>query len=291
MHNWSFETASRNDLLKGAENNSKKKKLTKAQRWAIADSLAEDRLPQINAQLDDVVPSETCYARYGKRVVDVAVSSVAFTICLPINVVLGILTFLDVGRPLFFKQHRVGKDEKLFTIIKFRNMRNTVDERGELLPPDQRVTKLGKFVRKTSLDELLNFWSILKGDMSLIGPRPLPPEYVGRYNKRHRARLKVRPGLECPPRNLKDHVWTWQEQFDNDVWYVENVSLRTDCMMAINLVKFAFDKESANARAVAKRGTFMGYGLDGRAINVDDVPQEYIDGVCNEECQGEDGQV
>ena len=164
-------------------------------------------------------------------------------------------------------------------LIKFRNMRNTTDEKGELLPPAQRVTKFGKFVRKTSLDELLNFWSILKGDMSLIGPRPLVPEYTHRYNKRHKQRLAVRPGLECPPRELNNRVWTWQEQFENDVWYVENVSFLTDCKMIVNLIRFALDRKSANARAMAERGTFMGYDLDGIAINLDGVPQEYIDNV------------
>ena len=156
-------------------------------------------------------------------------------------------------------------------------MRNTVDERGELLPAAQRVTRFGKFVRKTSLDELLNFLSIFKGDMSIIGPRPLVPEYSHRYNKRHAARLAVRPGLECPPRELNENVWTWQEQLDNDVWYVENLSLKVDCIMAINLVKFAFDRKSATARATAQRGTFMGYSEDGVAINMAGVPQEYID--------------
>jgi lipopolysaccharide/colanic/teichoic acid biosynthesis glycosyltransferase len=262
----------------------KKEELTKAQRWAIADKLAQERLPGLNATLADVIPSDTFYARYGKRVLDVCISGCALLVCIPINLIVGIATFFDVGRPIFFRQQRVGRNGELFTIIKFRNMRNTTDEKGELLPPEQRVTKFGKFVRKTSIDELLNFWSILKGDMSILGPRPLVPEYTHRYNKRHRMRLAVRPGLECPPRKLDGHVWTWQEQLDNDVWYVENLSFRTDCMMFWNLVKFTFDRKSAAARAVAKRGTFMGYDENGIAINLDGVPQEYVEdlaqGIC-----------
>lgn len=256
--------------------------MTKAMRWKVADYLAEDRLPELNASLEDVVPKNTFYTKYGKRMLDIVISLVAFLLTLPFNLIIGIITIFDVGFPIFFRQERVGKDGKLFYIIKFRNMRNTVDERGELLPPSQRVTKFGKFVRKTSLDELMNFWSVLKGDMSIIGPRPLVPEYYHRWNKRHVKRLAVRPGLECPPRELTDKVWTHQEQYDNDVWYVENVSFLTDCKMVINLVRFALDRKSANARATAGRGTFMGYDTEGRAINVDGVPQEYIDRIFEE---------
>ena len=188
---------------------------------------------------------------------------VALVVTLPFNLIIGIITMFDVGFPIFFKQTRTGKDGKEFTIIKFRNMRNTCDERGELLPPEQRVTTFGKFVRKTSLDELLNFWSVFKGDMSIIGPRPLVPEYTHRYNDRHRMRLTVRPGLECPPRTIGHHVWTWQEQFENDIWYVENVSFKTDCVMIINLIKYTLNKKDATARAIVQRNSFIGYDDQG----------------------------
>lgn len=259
-----------------------KLELTKAMRWKIAEYMAEDRLEAINQKIEAVKVKDTIYTRYIKRLIDIIISSAACIITLPVNLIIGVITYFDVGKPVFFKQERLGKDGKIFYIIKFRNMRNTKDERGELLPPAQRVTKFGKFVRKTSLDEFLNFWSILKGDMSLIGPRPLVPEYYHRYNARHVNRLAVRPGLECPPRSLTDHVWTWNEQFENDIWYVENVSFLTDCKMIYNLVRFALDRKSTNARAVSARGTFMGYDLDGRAINMDSVPQEYIDRVAAE---------
>lgn len=251
--------------------------VTKAQRWAIADVLAEERLPIINDSLSDVIPSETVYARYVKRLLDIAISGSALLVFLPVNVLLCVGTAIDVGRPLLFKQTRVGKNEELFQLVKFRNMNNAVDESGELLPSAQRVTKWGRFVRRTSLDELLNFWSVFKGDMSIIGPRPLVPEYTNRFNKRHRMRLAVRPGLECPPRKLDGRVWTWQEQLDNDVWYVEHLSFFTDVKMLVNLVRFALDPASTAARAVSKRGTFMGYSLEGRAINLAEVPDEYLD--------------
>ncbi len=259
-----------------------KSELTKAMRWKIAEKLAEDRLDLINEILPMVTVKNTFYTKYTKRVIDFVVAFLALIVTFPINLILGILTYLDVGSPIFFKQNRLGKDGKLFEIIKFRNMKNLVDEKGELLPPSMRVTKLGKFVRKTSLDELLNFWSVLKGDMSLIGPRPLLPEHLNRYCSRHKQRLSVRPGLECPPRVLNGKVWTWQEQFENDVWYVQNVSFKTDCKMIINLVRFALDRKSTSARASVTRGIFMGYDLQGIAITLDQVPQEYIDEVVSE---------
>ena len=253
--------------------------LTKKQRWQIADLMAQDRLKALNAQCETVKVRDTFYTHYAKRVLDIFFSSIALLVTAPINIVLGIITYFDVGRPIFFCQERTGKDGKSFYIIKFRNMTNEKDERGELLPPAQRVTKFGKFVRKTSLDELLNFWSILKGDMSIIGPRPLVPEYVHRYNARHRQRLSVRPGLECPPHNMKQDVCTWQQQFENDVWYVENISFLTDCKMLINLFRLAIDRKSTKVRAAAGRGVFMGYDKNGQAISLKDVPQEYIDRV------------
>lgn len=245
----------------------------------IGRMLASDRLEVVDAIQDPVSPSGTFYLRHVKRCLDVAVAIIAIIITLPINIIIGLVTYFDVGCPIFFKQTRVGRNGKEFTILKFRNMRNTVDDKGELLPPEQRVTRWGKFVRKTSLDELLNFLSILKGDMSLIGPRPLPSVYLERYSRRHRARLLVRPGLECPPRHLGTSVWTWNDQLENDVWYVENVSFKTDLIMLKNLFQFATDKKSANARAVAKRGSFMGYDLEGNAINDAQIPQRYIDAV------------
>lgn len=254
-----------------------KNELTKAQRWELADHLAQTRLDEINKNAEEVFPANNIYSKYIKRLIDILVSSFVLLLTIPINLVILIITAITLGRPIFFKQERIGKNAKPFTIVKFRNMTNETDENGELLPPSKRVTKCGKFLRKTSLDELLNFWSILKGDMSLIGPRPLVPEYTHRYNKRHKQRLAVRPGLECPPREITDHVWTWHEQFENDVWYVENVSFLTDCKMVINLFRFAFDRKSANARAGVKRGVFTGYSDEGKAVNLDDIPQEIID--------------
>lgn len=256
------------------------KDLRKEQIEQIGRMIASDRLASVNAIQPPARPKNTLYSRHIKRVLDIIVSAIALVITLPVNLVIGVITFFDVGRPIFFRQDRSGKDQSTFSIVKFRNMREAYSPEGILLPASERVTKWGRIVRKTSLDELLNFWSIFKGDMSLIGPRPLPPIYLERMSERHKARLAVRPGLECPPRTPGKGVWTWQEQFENDVWYVENVSFRTDCKMLANLVRFALDSKNADARVVAKRGAFMGYDESGLAINDAQIPQRYIDAVC-----------
>lgn len=250
---------------------------TKDQRWHIADVLRMERLDKVNQMHPPVSVKNTFYVKYGKRMLDIAIALPAFAVSLPINLVIGVVTYFDVGKPIFFRQERVGKDGKLFTIIKFRNMKELFDEQGNLLPASQRVTKFGKFVRKTSIDELLNFWSVLKGDMSIIGPRPLVPEYEKRYSARHWQRLCVRPGLECPPREKMDHYWSWDEQFENDVWYVENISFLTDCKMIWNLVRFTLDRKSASSRANVHRIAFIGYSKDGKAIDAADLTDEEID--------------
>ena len=249
--------------------------LSVAQRRELAERLAADRLLEIDRQCREVVPSRTLYARYIKRWIDVVVSLLALVITLPINLLIGIVTYFDVGRPIFFTQQRVGKGEKLFTLVKFRNMKNIVNEKGDLLQAADRVTKFGKLVRKTSLDELLNFWSVLKGDMSLIGPRPLLPQYLPRFNALHRGRFCVRPGLECPPREMPDGIWTWQERLDNDVWYVEHLSFLVDCRMVVNMVRYALDPKMSSARANAETGTFMGYDRQGVAITQYQLEEEY----------------
>lgn len=205
---------------------------------------------------DKVQVKKTLYSLYIKRALDITISLLALIVTLPINIIIGIITYLDVGKPIFFQQKRVGKDMKVFTITKFRNMRDTRDQEGNLLPPDERVTTFGKFVRKTSLDELLNFWSILKGDMSLIGPRPLLVEYAPYYTERQRMRHAVRPGLECPSLVERDHARTWSEQFEDDVWYVEHVSFATDCKMIMALVKLVFNRNEVKRRSGALRGRF-----------------------------------
>ena len=194
----------------------------------------------------------------------------------PINGALAIVTYLDVGRPLLFRQERAGKNGVQFTIVKFRNMTNEVDERGELLPADQRVTKWGAFVRRTSLDELLNLWCVLKGDMSIIGPRPLLLEYTDRYCDYHRARLSVNPVLECPPNPRLDDANGWESRFNNDVWYVEHVSLKTDLKKLVRFFEAVLNRKTTKVRGEAGLSCFMGYREDGVAVSMRDLNESFV---------------
>lgn len=254
--------------------------LSKANKEEIASYIKRDNFQTANMLQAPVHVKKTVYTRVFKRWIDFVVALVAFILTLPVNLVIGIVTWFDVGRPIIFRQTRIGKNRRPFTIIKFRNMTNDVDTNGELLPPGQRVTKWGGFVRKTSLDELLNFVSILRGDMSLIGPRPLLDTYEERLSDRHKAMYEVRPGLECPPLGKIDHPLSWEERFENYVWYVENCSLIVDIKLAFRVVSLALDKKSTAIRSAADNGGFLGYGPDGHVIYTKSVPACYVDEFC-----------
>lgn len=250
--------------------------LTDVQREKVAEYLKARNLETAEELHGTPHPADTMYARYGKRAADICIAGAALVVTAPINIILAVATFVDVGHPIIFKQQRVGKDGKLFTLYKLRNMTNATDEAGNLLPPEQRVTKWGKFVRRTSLDELLNFVSIFKGDMTIIGPRPLIPEYTDRYCTFHKARLAVKPGLECPPNPNADDASTWEGQFNNDCWYAANVSLMTDLRKFARLLEAVFNRRSSAVRGAAARTYFMGYDENGKAISLSDVPEELI---------------
>lgn len=241
----------------------------------IAKMAAEDNLQRVNENSAPVNPRDSFYVRYIKRLIDLVVVIPVFLLLLPVNLVLGIITYFDVGSPVFFKQKRTGKNGKPFYLIKFRNMTNEKDAFGNLLPPSERVTKFGKFVRKYSLDELLNFWSILKGDMTLIGPRPLPVEFEERYSNRHKMRSAVKPGLECPCIRNDGHVRLYQEQFENDVWYVENVSFLVDVKMVLSLVGMVLNTKERGDHAVVGGGNFVGYNDQGEAFSMRRIPERY----------------
>ena len=240
---------------------------------SLASSIAVRNLEHANEVSDLVAPKTSFYSKTVKRAIDVILSIIALIVCFPVNLVLAIATYFDVGSPIIFKQTRTGKDLEPFTIYKFRNMTNDRDEKGELLPPSQRVTKLGKLFRKTSLDELLNFWSVLKGDMSLIGPRPLPCEYVDRLSERHKYRYSVRPGLECPFSKEIAEKYSYPEpysryhvQFENDGWYVENLSFSTDAKLFFGLVRMTLDMHH-RGKGAGSASPFIGYDEEGNAVS------------------------
>ena len=210
---------------------------------------------------ETVKPSNTFYARYIKRILDVILSLFAIIVLSPVMIVVAILELIYHGRPIIFEQKRPGKDEKIFGMYKFRSMTNETDENGRLLPEEERLTKFGKFIRRTSLDELPELFNILKGDMSIIGPRPLLVEYLKLYNPRHAKRHLVRPGLACfriTPSDSK--TWTWREQFDNDIWYIENISFMTDVRQLFAIVQKVFGNN--DVRANDTRVLFDGKNLD-----------------------------
>jgi len=243
----------------------------------IAGYIKADTLDEVNQHELAEEVRETIYTKYGKRGIDILISSLALLLTLPINLVIAIVTFFDVGSPLIFKQTRIGKNREKFFIYKFRNMTNEKDANGDLLPPAMRVTKWGKFVRKTSLDELMNFVSIFKGDMSIIGPRPLIENYVPRLHNRHLTMYAVRPGLECPFHEELDHPATWQDRLDNYVWYAQNVSFLVDVKLIFRMVAMVFSRESTAKRSVSKNGAFLGYQKDGCVIDSNGVPHKYVE--------------
>ncbi len=186
------------------------------------------------------------YKHFFKRFFDFILSFLALIILSPILLILCILVRIKMGAPIFFKQERVGKNEKIFVMRKFRTMTNEKDETGNLLPNEKRLTKFGKFLRSTSLDELPELFSILKGDMSIIGPRPLLVEYLPYYTEEERHRHDVRGGLTVPE-VLHDNVTpTWEEQFAYEVEYAKNVSLWLDIKILFYTVRNLFRRNTSD---------------------------------------------
>jgi sugar transferase EpsL len=163
-----------------------------------------------------------------KRLFDILISAVLLLMFLPVLFVVSMLVYFRLGRPVFFRQKRPGLDAKPFEIIKFRSMLNAVSHANEPLPDSLRLTRLGKFLRSTSLDELPELWNVLKGDMSLVGPRPLLVEYIPLYSSRQARRHDVRPGITGWAQVNGRNALSWNEKFELDVWYVENRSFALD---------------------------------------------------------------
>lgn len=163
-----------------------------------------------------------------KRLLDITISLIALIFLLPLMSLIYLLVIINLGSPAFFLQERVGKDNKIFKIIKFRTMKNSTDKNGNLLSDNERVTKFGSFLRSFSLDELPELINILKGDMSLVGPRALLVQYLGLYNDEQIRRHEVLPGLTGWAQINGRNSITWSEKFKLDVWYVDNWSLWLD---------------------------------------------------------------
>ncbi|WKK67368.1 sugar transferase [Lutimonas zeaxanthinifaciens] len=193
-----------------------------------------------------------------KRILDFLISMMGLLILSPLILLITILLFTaNRGNPFFF-QLRPGRDQKIFKIVKFRTMTNQKDNEGNLLPDDQRLTKIGKLVRKTSLDEIPQLFNVLKGDMSLIGPRPLLIEYLPLYSQFQNRRHEIRPGITGWAQVNGRNTLSWNKKFEYDVWYVDHLSFILDIKIILMTVKKVFISEGISAEGKATMDVFRG---------------------------------
>ena len=200
----------------------------------------------------------TFYRRIGKRALDLGLAVPALLVLAPVGLALGGLIRLKLGGPVLFRQSRPGCDGQVFELIKFRTMRNARDANGELLPDEERLTPFGNRLRRLSLDELPTLWNVVRGDMSLVGPRPLLVQYLDRYTQKQSRRHEVAPGITGWAQINGRNAITWEEKFDLDVWYVENVSLRTDLAILFRTVSQVLGQRGVSAEGHATMPEFMG---------------------------------
>lgn len=198
------------------------------------------------------------YERFIKRPLDCFLSAGALILLSPVLTVIALLVRTKLGSPVLFTQERPGRNEKIFKLYKFRTMTDQRDENGDLLPDDVRLTKFGKALRSTSLDELPELLNIIKGDMSVIGPRPLLVQYLERYNEHQARRHEVRPGLTGYAQAHGRNAMTWEDKFDYDVEYVDNISFKNDIQILIDTVKTVVKREGISSADSATMTEFMG---------------------------------
>lgn len=199
------------------------------------------------------------YRNYFKRAIDIVTSgSALLVLSVPLVAVTAWLHFANKGAGAFFFQERPGKDGKIFKVVKFKTMTDERDKDGKLLPDAKRLTKVGRFIRSTSIDELPQLWNVLKGDMSLIGPRPLLVQYLPLYSKEQARRHEVRPGItgwaQCHGRN----AISWQKKFELDVWYVDHISFATDCKVIWTTIQKVIKRADISEEGYATMEYFNG---------------------------------
>ncbi|KZZ48355.1 sugar transferase [Oleiphilus sp. HI0118] len=195
-----------------------------------------------------------------KRTLDVLLAAFALVILCPVILVTAILVSIGLGRPVLFRQTRPGLNGQPFEMIKFRTMRDAEDKNGNQLPDEQRLTKLGQFLRAASLDELPELWNVLKGDMSLVGPRPLLMEYLPLYSDEQRRRHEVRPGVTGWAQVNGRNAISWDEKFKLDVWYVDNQSFWLDIKILLLTVFKVFKRDGISQEGQVTMERFKGSG-------------------------------
>lgn len=200
------------------------------------------------------------YRDFFKRAIDIAAAGGAlFVLALPLTAVSIWLHFANKGAGAFFFQERPGKDGRIFKVVKFKTMTDERDAEGKLLPDAKRLTKVGRLVRSTSIDELPQLWNVLKGDMSLIGPRPLRVHYLPLYSKEQARRHEVRPGITGWAQTHGRNSITWTQKFKYDVWYVDNISFLLDCKIILFTIQKVFKREGISAKGQATAEAFNGH--------------------------------
>jgi sugar transferase EpsL len=193
-----------------------------------------------------------------KNLIDRSLAGIGLVILSPLMLVFAGLIRVRMGKPVLFRQLRIGHREKVFTFLKFRTMTDVRDQTGQLLADEQRLTALGRFLRSSSLDELPQIWNVLKGDMSLVGPRPLLPEYLPRYTAFQRRRHEVRPGITGWVQVNGRNSLTWEQKFELDVWYVDHRSLWLDARILWMTVLQVLRREGISQAGHATMPEFMG---------------------------------
>jgi len=198
------------------------------------------------------------YRKYLKRMLDIIISILLIIVLSPVMLVVAIFVRLKLGSSVLFKQLRPGLNGKIFTMYKFRTMTDKRDENGEPLPNHIRLTKFGRVLRSTSLDELPELFNILKGDMSLIGPRPLLIEYLPLYNERQKHRHDIRPGLSGLAQVNGRNAISWEDKFDYDIYYVENISFLLDLKITCRTILQVLKREGVNSSKFVTMEKFKG---------------------------------
>lgn len=198
------------------------------------------------------------YQRFGKRLLDVVLSGIGIVVLSPVFVTVAFLVRTKLGRPVIFKQERPGKNEKIFEIYKFRSMSDAKDRDGCLLPDEERLTNFGKGLRSTSLDELPELFNILKGEMGIVGPRPLLVEYLPLYNERQKRRHEVRPGLTGLAQVNGRNGISWEEKLELDVKYVDSISFLGDWRIILQTILAVLRKDGISSATSATMEKFYG---------------------------------